>query len=192
MLLLSHWESFLFTSLFGTRFQKLLTRRSPTSFPGFSLNRPYRLRERERDPGWVWSRIWRLQVNDVGEGQISARFVSTERTLVSGKCGHETVHLTESFLSSPLLSLRRDTKKWTLRTRWYGIIISTTRKKKMETFWFLQSRFPWAYNDAAYDSDFRLTLGHKVFLPPRLRLWLSTKYKGLDFQCILSFCSLCV
>ena len=44
-----------------------------------------------------------LQINDVGEGQISVRFVSTERTLVSGKCGRETVHLTESFLSSPLV-----------------------------------------------------------------------------------------
>ena len=40
----------------------------------------------------------------------------------------------------------------------------------MEAFRFLQSRFRWAYHDAAYDSDFRLTLGRKVFLPPRLRL----------------------
>ena len=64
----------------------------------------------------------------------------------------------------------------------------------METFWFLQAQdyFRWAYNDAAYDSDFRLTLGHKVFLPAWLRLWLSSKNKGLDFQYILSFCSLCV
>ena len=31
---------------------------SPTSFPGFSATRPYGVREREREkgPGWVWSR----------------------------------------------------------------------------------------------------------------------------------------
>ena len=103
-------------------FQKILTRRSPTSFPGFSTNGPYGV-----------SRIWRLQVNDLGEGQISARFVSTEHNLVSGKCGHETVCTWRS-LSSPLHSLRRDTKKRTLRMRLYGIIIRATRNNKMETY----------------------------------------------------------
>ena len=33
--------------------------------------------------------------------------------------------------------------------------------KEMEMFWFFQLRFHWAY-DSAYDSDFRLSLGHKV------------------------------
>ena len=75
-------------------------------------------------------------MNDLGEGQISAKFVFTERNLVSGKCGHETVFLTGviPLLSSPLLSLRRGAKKRTLRTRLYGIIISATRKKEMERF----------------------------------------------------------
>ena len=42
----------------------------------------------------MWSRNGRLQINDLGEGQISARFVSTESSQVSGKCSHETVYLT--------------------------------------------------------------------------------------------------
>ena len=49
LLLLLHKERFLFTFLLGTRFQKLLTRRSPTSFPGLSPNLPYGVCVRKRD-----------------------------------------------------------------------------------------------------------------------------------------------
>ena len=46
-----------------------------TSFPGS-------LSYLSRDPGWVWSHVsqisGRLQTNDLGEGRISVRFVSTK------------------------------------------------------------------------------------------------------------------
>ena len=60
-------------------------RESPTSFPGFSPTRPTK-RERERP----WKTLVtclpesvRLQTNDLWEGQVSVRFVSTERRQVS-------------------------------------------------------------------------------------------------------------
>ena len=37
-----------------------------------------------------------------------------------------------------------------------------TESEEMETFWFFRLRFRQAY-DSAYDSDFRFSLGHKLF-----------------------------
>ena len=56
-----------------------------TSFPGFSPTRPS---ERERERPWktlvtCLPESGRLQTNDLGEGQVSVRFVSTERRQVS-------------------------------------------------------------------------------------------------------------
>ena len=55
------------------------------SFPGFSPTRPT---ERERERPWktlvtCLPEYGRLQANDLGEGQVSVRFVSTERRQVS-------------------------------------------------------------------------------------------------------------
>ena len=56
-----------------------------TLFPGFSPTRPT---ERERERPWktlvtCLPESGRLQTNDLGEGQVSVRFVSTERKQVS-------------------------------------------------------------------------------------------------------------
>ena len=58
---------------------------STTSFPGFS---PTRTTERDRERPWKMlvtclPESGRLQTNDLGEGQVSVRFVSTERRQVS-------------------------------------------------------------------------------------------------------------
>ena len=57
----------------------------PTSFPGFSPTRPT---ERARERPWetlvtCLPESGRLQTNDLGKGQVSVRFVSTERRQVS-------------------------------------------------------------------------------------------------------------
>ena len=59
--------------------------KNTTSFPGFSPTRPT---ERERERPWktlvtCLPESGRLQTNDLGEGQVSVRFVSTERRQVS-------------------------------------------------------------------------------------------------------------
>ena len=56
-----------------------------TSFPEFSPTRPS---ERERERPWktlvtCLPESGRLQTNDLGEGQVSVRFVSTERRQLS-------------------------------------------------------------------------------------------------------------
>ena len=56
-----------------------------TSFPGFSPTRPT---EREREKPWTTlvtclPESGRLKTNDLGEGQVSVRFVSTDRRQVS-------------------------------------------------------------------------------------------------------------
>ena len=90
---IGNWFLFFFFPA-GTRFQKLVTRQSPISFPGFSPNRPFRgLCERESLVG-SGPESGDIQINDLGEEQISARFVSTQRSQVSGKCRNETVYLT--------------------------------------------------------------------------------------------------
>ena len=55
----------------------VLAARAPTSFSGFSPTRPT-----EREMATCFPESGRLQTNDLGEGQVTVRFASTERRQV--------------------------------------------------------------------------------------------------------------
>ena len=83
---------------------------SATSFPGFSPTRPT---ERERERPWktlvtCLPESGRLQTNDLGEGQVSVRFVSTEHRQVSAAIVYLTWSWTRKIMNKVLWQRKRN------------------------------------------------------------------------------------